>query len=148
MNENLQGIVWRWACDICGQLLDVRAAGTSLCPSCGCPYTVEPRARGELFSSGVSAVPLSQFAPLPGSACAGHPEAPAAGACERCGDFVCAGCSRFRQGRRYCPACVRTLRGQGAAENRRKSMTVLYIVGALYLLYFLVMLLAGAFSGR
>lgn len=72
-------------------------------------------------------MPVAWLQPLGNGACANHPEAPATGVCERCGDLVCAGCSRFMGDRRYCAPCVAALRG---VEGRRTSGRVWWMAGA------------------
>jgi hypothetical protein len=132
-----------WSCNFCGFWVEFRGDGTHTCPSCRCPLTVkrDPRT-GEWAVLGVSVVPPAALAPLPESYCAEHPLHEAVGICERCGDFGCAACARFLEGRRYCPACVRLLRHQWAETSRRTSVVLVSLaVGALLLGYLVLFLL-------
>lgn len=56
--------------------------------------------------------------------CVAHPENPAAGVCERCGDFMCRLCATMVEGRVYCPKCFDLLYTRGALQFAQRQFTL------------------------
>jgi len=123
---------WNWSCNRCGVPVTLRAAGSMLCPGCGGVLTVRrDPSTGELTSPSASAVEEAAFTPHPGSCCATHATEPAIGACERCGDFACVGCTRYREGRLYCRACLALLWQQQERTGGRRRLLVFLLLASL-----------------
>jgi hypothetical protein len=76
--------------------------------------------------------------------CASHPSEASSGVCERCGDFLCAACSRFLDYRRYCERCVSRMREQSRERDRRVLVTVIGLLALVHLGPWLLLLLAAA----
>jgi hypothetical protein len=66
--------------------------------------------------------------PVPSGQCATHPRSAAAGACQRCGTFMCAVCRTRWQERSLCPACVlramdeKEVRPEDVKAHRRQAL--------------------------
>lgn len=56
--------------------------------------------------------------------CALHPNNQAAGACERCGDFICALCATPTEGRTYCTRCFDLLYQRGSLQIAQRPFTL------------------------
>jgi ABC-type multidrug transport system permease subunit len=56
--------------------------------------------------------------------CATHEMNPAAGTCERCGDFMCRLCTTRIEGRLYCPRCFDLLYHRGALQVTQQQFTL------------------------
>jgi hypothetical protein len=137
----------RWSCSVCGQPVPL-VLGRSLCPSCGCPFTVKIQDRtGRVYVTGLNAVHRTLLEEAPGSVCAEHADRAAAGVCERCGQFACAECSRFKDGRRYCPGCIPLVRRQVAQEARRKSLIIAAVAVGAYLLWLIASVFVSLTAG-
>jgi hypothetical protein len=136
-----------WSCQVCGAVVPFAAPGTRRCPGCGCPVTLkrDPRT-GDVIGSGLRPVLQGALAGADG-VCAAHPDDPVAGVCERCGDFLCAACTRFLDHRRYCAGCVSRVREDTGRYRARKDRLILFIAAGLYvLLCLLVFLVPFAFE--
>ena len=75
--------------------------------------------------------------PVPAGQCATHPRNPAAGACQRCGTFICAVCRTRWHERSLCPACVlrameeKEVRPEDVKAHRRQAtLAVVFGVSA------------------
>jgi hypothetical protein len=136
-----------WSCQVCGALIRFTSLGRLQCPGCRCPVTFkrDPRT-GAVVGSGLRAVMEGALAGAEG-VCAAHPDDPVAGVCERCGDFLCAACSRFLDHRRYCAGCVTRIRQDSRKERARRDRLILCIAVGLYvLLYLLAFLVPWVFD--
>ena len=56
--------------------------------------------------------------------CVAHPGNPAAGVCERCGDFMCRLCTTYVEGRLYCPKCFDLLYNRGSLHFTQRQFTL------------------------
>jgi hypothetical protein len=56
--------------------------------------------------------------------CSAHPGNPAAGICERCGDFMCRLCATPAEGRVYCPRCFDLLYNRGALQYTQRQFVL------------------------
>src|SRR3712207_1972978 len=104
------------SCPRCNATLGIDASGEYACSRCHRPFqvyvaSVRPAAAPPLpeAATGLRTGPL-----LPDARCAFHANNPAAGVCERCGDFMCGLCATPVEGRSYCPRCFDLLFQRGS----------------------------------
>jgi len=125
-----------WCCKRCGSRITLTRPKTQACPFCGLLLrAVLDPASGEIRAPELVPPPVWETAPA--GMCARH-EQPAVATCERCGDFVCAGCARLMEGRSYCVGCVSLILKRHRRDLERKTgWWFLAIVG------FALLLVAG-----
>jgi hypothetical protein len=106
-----------WVCDCCGLPSPLTGPEEAACPGCRRIRQVRFDANGARWFTGMTWIPAERLGPLPHTHCAEHGEEPAAGCCDRCGDFYCLQCARFVEGRSYCTPCFNGLYTEGAFRS-------------------------------
>jgi hypothetical protein len=149
----LQQVHWRWSCDRCGIAVSPPGGGAFRCHGCQRVLEVRWNQAGQWYVQGATAVPDATLPPTVDYRCPRHPGYPTVAACDRCGDFTCAPCSRLIQGRRYCATCFETLYQEGQLARRTSIVPYVILgavltVGSLYLMIsWIVQTASGASSG-
>lgn len=99
--------------------------GRYSCPQCGQSvdfYLTSPVE--ELIPALPAPAVLAGAAEEAGPFCATHPDQRGISVCDRCGDFLCAHCSRPTEGRNYCHPCFGILYRRGGFERLQRAFII------------------------
>jgi len=154
-------------CPQCGARIEAPWPGTYQCQRCGAQAELrlpgdpaaEPAAPGPATAAGIAAAgstwpgsPGVATAPPLQAPCAVHPSNPAAGVCDRCGDFMCRLCTTAVEGHAYCPRCFDLLYTRGSLQFAQQQfnqpgVTLALGISALLFSWCLVLNLPLAIGG-